>query len=147
DVLDAFCGDEQLRRRAEARRAWRELGAARRRLEELARGTAAAEARLAEFEALVEDTAGLEPGLGGRRRAERARLRHVDELASSTAAAAEAVAPEDGEGAAGLAAAAERAIAPLERLAPELARAGAELREAALRLRETASELRSFLVS
>src|SRR5207247_4478142 len=31
DVLDAFCGDEQLRRRAEARIAWRALQAARRR--------------------------------------------------------------------------------------------------------------------
>src|SRR3954471_8195846 len=31
DVLDAFVGDEQLRRRAEARRAWRALQAARRR--------------------------------------------------------------------------------------------------------------------
>ena len=29
-VLDSFCGDEQLRRRAEARLAWRELGVARR---------------------------------------------------------------------------------------------------------------------
>ena len=31
DLLDAFSGDEQLRRRAEARLAWRELQAARRR--------------------------------------------------------------------------------------------------------------------
>src|SRR5581483_333741 len=61
------------------------------------------------------------------------------------AAAAEALAPDDGEGAAGLAAAAERALAPLERLAPELARAGDELRDVELRLRETASDLRGFL--
>jgi DNA repair protein RecN (Recombination protein N) len=39
-VLDAFCGEDQLRRRAEARLAWRELGAARRRHEELTRGAA-----------------------------------------------------------------------------------------------------------
>ena len=44
-------------------------------------------------------------------------------------------------------AAAERAVAPLERLAPELARAGDELRDAELRLRETASELRAFLAT
>src|SRR5437868_8894785 len=31
EVLDRFCGEEQLRRRAEARRAWRELLAARKR--------------------------------------------------------------------------------------------------------------------
>src|SRR5690349_7142057 len=40
-VLDSFIGDEQLRRRAEARLAWRELAAARRRHEELQSGAAA----------------------------------------------------------------------------------------------------------
>jgi DNA repair protein RecN (Recombination protein N) len=71
----------------------------------------------------------------------------VTELATAAAAASEAIAPDDGEGAAGLAAAAERSVAPLERLAPELARAGDELRDVELRLRETASELRSFLAA
>ena len=59
--------------------------------------------------------------------------------------AVETLAPDDGDGASGLVAIAERAIAPLGRLAPELARAGDELRDAELRLRETAAELRSFL--
>jgi DNA repair protein RecN (Recombination protein N) len=71
----------------------------------------------------------------------------VTELAQAAAAAAQALAPDDGEGAAGLAATAERAVAPLERLAPELARAGDELRDVELRLRETASELRGFLTT
>ena len=44
-VLDSFCGEEQLRRRAEARLAWRELGVARRRYDDLTRDAAAAEAR------------------------------------------------------------------------------------------------------
>src|SRR5207247_8265639 len=35
DVLDAFCGDEQLRRRVEAPQAWREQPAARRRHDQL----------------------------------------------------------------------------------------------------------------
>src|SRR3954467_7288906 len=61
-VLDSFCGEEQLRRRAEARVAWRELAAARKRHEELTQGAAAAEGHLAELRALVEDTAGMEPG-------------------------------------------------------------------------------------
>ena len=147
DVLDAFAGEEQLRRRAALRTAWRELGAARRRHDELTRDAAAAEARLAELRALVEDTEGLEPGTEESLRAERERLRHVTELAEGAAAAGEALAPEDGEGASGLVALAERAIAPLERLAPELERAGNELRDAELRLRETASELRAFLAS
>src|SRR3954452_17834779 len=45
DVLDAYCGEEQTRRRAAAQRAWRELAAARRRHDELAAGAAAEEAR------------------------------------------------------------------------------------------------------
>jgi DNA repair protein RecN (Recombination protein N) len=147
DVLDAFCGDEQLRRRALARTAWRELQAARRRHDELGRGAAAAEARLAELRALVEDTLGMEAEAEDSLRAERERLRHVTELAAGVGTAGEALAPEDGEGAASLVAVAERAIAPLEGLAPELEHAGDELRDVELRLRETATELRSFLGS
>ena len=147
DLLDAFAGEDQQRRRAELRLAWRELGAARRRHDELEHGAAAAEARLAELRALVEDTDGLAPDDEETLRAERERLRHVTELAEGVVAAGEALAPDDGEGASGLVAAAEKALAPLERLAPELERAGNELRDAELRLRETASDLRGFLAS
>ena len=147
DVLDTFAGDEQQRCRSALRIAWRELTAARRRHDELTKDAAAAEARLAELRALVEDTDGLEAMTENELRAERERLRHVTELAEGVAAAGEALAPEDGDGAAGLAATAERAVAPLERLAPELERAGNELRDVELRLRETGSELRAFLAS
>jgi DNA repair protein RecN (Recombination protein N) len=147
ELLDRFCGEDQLRRRAELRSAWRELVAARRRHEELTANAAAVETRLAELRALVEDTEGFEPGGEDRLREERERLRHVSELAEGAAAAAAALTPDDGEGAAGLVALAERAVAPLERLAPELVRAGDELRDVELRLRETASELHSFLAS
>jgi DNA repair protein RecN (Recombination protein N) len=147
EVLDRFCGDEQLRRRAAARAAWREVAAARRRHDELTADAAQAEARLAELRALVEDTNGLEPGAEEELRAERERLRHVTELAEAAAGAAAALAPEDGDGATGLVALAERAVAPLERLAPELQQAGDELRDVELRLRETASELNAFLAS
>jgi DNA repair protein RecN (Recombination protein N) len=147
EVLDRFCGEEQLRRRAEARLAWRELLAARRRHEELTANAAFAEARLAELRALVEDTEGIEDGDEERLRSERERLRHVAELAEGAAAAARALAPDDGEGASGLVALAERSVAPLERLAPELQRAGDELRDVELRLRETASDLYAFLAS
>jgi DNA repair protein RecN (Recombination protein N) len=147
DVLDAFCSEEQLRRRSELRVAWRELQTARRRREELSAGAAAAEARLAELRALVEDTLGMEAEAEGSLRAERERLRHVTELAAGVGAAGDALAPDDGEGAATFVAIAERAVAPLETLAPELRRAGDELRDVELRLRETATELRSFLAS
>jgi DNA repair protein RecN (Recombination protein N) len=147
DVLDAFAGEEQARRRLELRLAWRELAAARRRHEELAQGAAVAEARIAELRALVEDTEGLEPDTEESLRTERERLRHVTELATAASAAGEALAPDDAEGAAGLVALAERAVAPLEHLASELERAGNELRDVELRLRETGSELRAFLSS
>ncbi|HLX32223.1 MAG TPA: AAA family ATPase [Gaiellaceae bacterium] len=147
EVLDCFCGDEQLARRADARAAWRDLLAARRRHEELTANAALAEARLAELRALAEDTEGMEPDDEERLRAERERLRHVAELAEGAAAAATALAPEDGEGASGLVGLAERSIAPLENLAPELQRAGDELRDIELRLRETASDLHGFLAS
>src|SRR5690349_8141124 len=94
EVLDRLCGDEQLRRRADARAAWRELSAARRRHDELTANAAQADARLAELRALVEDTEGLEAGAEEELRAERERLRHVTELAEAAAAAADALAPE-----------------------------------------------------
>jgi DNA repair protein RecN (Recombination protein N) len=144
-VLDAFAGTAETVR--EARRAWRELLSARRLRDELTRDSAAAQARLDELRALVDDTGGLEPGAEDELRAERERLRHVTELAGGAAAAAAALAPEDDAGAADLVATAERAVAPLERLAPELAAAGEALRAAELALRETSSDLRGFLAS
>jgi len=147
DVLDAYAGADQLHRRASLRTAWRGLGAARRRHEELTQNAAAAEARLAELRALVADTDGFEPGADEALRDERERLRHVTELAAAAAAAGDALAPDEGEGAVALTALAERAVAPVERLAPELQRAGDELRDVELRLRETASDLRGFLAS
>jgi DNA repair protein RecN (Recombination protein N) len=146
-VLDSFAGDEQLRRVSAMRTAWRELAAVRRRHEEISRDASAAEARLAELEALVEDTNGLEPGTEAALLAQRERLRHVTELAEGAAEAAEAISPDDGDGAALLAARAERAIAPLERLAPELSEAATELRDVEVRLRDVAAELRTFLDS
>ena len=147
DVLDAFAGEDQQRRRHEARFAWRDLLAVRRRHDDVTRDAVTAELRLEELRTLVEQTRGLEAEQEEALRAERERLRHTADLAAGTLAAAEALAPEEGEGAAGLAASAERSLAPLESLAPELARAGDELRDVELRLRETASELRAFLGS
>jgi len=147
DVLDAFVGDDQRRRRADLRRAWRELLAARRRHEDLAANAADAEIRVAELRALVEDTEGLEPDAEERLRTERERLRHVAELASGVGAAVEALAPDEGEGAGALVGAAARSLSPLEDLAPELRDAAADLRDTEHRLREAAGELRSFLAS
>jgi DNA repair protein RecN (Recombination protein N) len=147
DVFDAFVGEEQLRLRAELRGAWRELGVARRRHEELSHGAAAEESRLAELQALVEDTDGLTPDAEDRLRAERERLRHVTELAEAAGQALAALAPDDGEGAAGLVVGAERSLGAAGALAPELEAAAGELREVEVRLNETTLELRRFLDS
>ena len=130
DLLDAFAGAEQRARRAEARD-----GVARTRggADDASRSSSTARtpnaARLEELAALVEDTEGLEPGEEEALRAERERFRHVAELADGAHAAAAAIEPDEGDGARALAAAAEHALAPLERLAPELQTAVAELRE------------------
>ena len=147
DVLDAFSGVEQVERRREAGASWKALAAARRRYDELTRTADAAATRLAELQALVEDTEGLEPGAEDALKAQRERLRHAAELEEAAATAAEAIAPEEGEGAASLAARAERVLAPLERIAPELGVAAGELRDVALRLGEVGSDLHGFLAS
>jgi DNA repair protein RecN (Recombination protein N) len=142
-VLDAFAGVAT----DDSRSAWRRLQSARRRHEELTRDAEAVRARLAELRALAEDTAGLDAGREEELRGERERLRHVTELAAAAEAAAAALAPEDGDGASDLVAAAERALAPVEGIAPELQAGADALRQAELQLRETASELRAFLAS
>ncbi len=147
DVLDSFVGDDQLRLRLELRAAWRALGVARRRHDELSQGAAEEESRLTELQALVEDTEGLEPDGEDAFRVERERLRHVTELAEAAGQAAQALAPEDGDGAAALVGRAERALAGVSEIAPELARAAGELRDVELSLGETALELRGFLDS
>ncbi len=147
DHLDAFAGPEQAVRRTQARAAWRTLVAARAALAELERDAGSARARHAELRALVEDAADLEPGEEDALRAERERGRHVVELVAGVSTAAAALDPEDGDGAVALSGIAERALAPLERVAPELGPAADELRDVVVRLREVARDLRGFLAS
>jgi DNA repair protein RecN (Recombination protein N) len=147
DVLDAFCGAEQVEHRREARLAWRDLQDARRRLDELTRDADTTAFRLSELQALVDATEGMESGDEQELLARGERLRHVEELAEAASSAAAAVAPEEGEGAASLAALAERALAPLERIAPELGTTAEELRDLTVRLREVGSDLHRFVAS
>ncbi len=100
DVLDRFCGDEQLARRA----AFAELHAEARRTEgELATLRERAGARDRELDLLSFELAEIEevaPDEGEERDllVERDRLRHVEALRTAAAVGAEAVAPDDGEG-------------------------------------------------
>ena len=147
DVLDAFLGEEQAARRTRARGAWRARAAARRRRDEIERDAGAAAERVAGLRELVERTSGFEPGEEESLRAERELMRHAAELAEGAASATAAVAPDDGDGAASLAAAAERALAPLTRLAPELEGPASELRDLTVRLSEVGSDLHRFVAS
>ena len=149
DVLDAFVGEEQLHRRAELQRTWRELVAARRRRDELAGAAAGRAQRLAELAELVARTDGIEAGDEDRLQAERGRLRHVTELAEAATAAAEALDPEQesSPGAAARVAEAARALQAVAALAPELGEVAADLDDAEIRVREGASTLRAFLAS
>jgi DNA repair protein RecN (Recombination protein N) len=145
DVLDEFCGEEQAAGRREAREAWRALVAARRRLDELSRDATAEEERLEELRVLVQETEGIEAGDEEALRSERERLLHAAELVAAVAAAADAVAPDEGDGAASLAARAERALEPAARIAPELAASVEELRDLGIRLSELGGELHRML--
>ena len=119
EVLDGFIGEEQAERRRRARETWQELTAARRRHAEVEGDAGAALARVESLRDLVERTEALGRGEEDSLRAERERMRHATDLAEGAAAATGAIAPEDGDGAASLTAAAERAIAPLTLHAPE----------------------------
>jgi DNA repair protein RecN (Recombination protein N) len=149
DVLDAFVGEEQLRRRVELQRVWRELLAARRRRDELAGASADRSRRLDELAELVARTEGMEAGDEEALLAARERLRHVTELAEAASAGAEALDPEDADvpGAADRVADAVRALEGVAGLAPELGEIAADLGEAEIRAREGASALRAFLAS
>ena len=150
EVLDAYVGEEQLRRRGELARAWRELVTARRRSAELERAASGRAEQLEEQHELVARTEGLEPGSEERLRAQRERLRHVTELAEAAAGAAESLAPEvadDAEGALALVGRASRDVDGVLAHAPELASLAEELRDGEVRLREAASGLRRFLAS
>ena len=145
-VLDSFAGTAETVR--EARRAWRELAvgaaAARRADARLGGGRRRGSTSCARSSPTPR---GSSPALEDELRADRERLRHVTELAAGAPRPSRRSRPTTATGAADLVAAAERAVAPLERLAPELAAAGEALRAAELQLRETASDLRGFLAS
>jgi DNA repair protein RecN (Recombination protein N) len=148
DVLDAFAGEEHVRLRADHARAWRELGAVRRRRDELATAEAGRADRLEELRQLVERTEGFEPGTDDALRSERERLRHVTELAEAATEAAEALSPEHGEtGAVDQLAKAANALMPVTNLAPELQVEYVNLGDAEERLKDVASALRGFLMA
>ena len=147
DVLDAFCGEEQLRQRARLRLLWRELQAARRVHDDLIRGAETATERLAELRALVEDAEGVSVEREEELRGERERLRHTTELAEAAAAAVAALAPDDGAGAVELSAQAVVALEGVAGIAGELDEVAGDVRDIGVRLGDAASAVRAYLAS
>lgn len=149
-VLDAFAGPE-------ATAAARRLAGLRRRLRATDRALEAARLRRegaererAALEELVAavDAAGLDPAEEADLRVERERLLHAERLVQAAQAAAEALAPDAGDGGAReLAAAAARALEPVTGIDPALAAARSELASVEAQIQEVASSLRHYLAS
>jgi DNA repair protein RecN (Recombination protein N) len=146
DLLDAAAGEQAVEARGAMAAAWRALVEARERAEAAAGAEEGRLRAIAEAEALVEalDAAGLAPGEDDELRAERGRLRHVDELYAAAAGAAERINPEEGTGALGLVGEAVRAVEDASGLDASLAEPAAALSDAQGVLQEAARELRRY---
>ena len=103
--------------------------------------------RIAELQALVDATEGMEPGDEQELLTRRERLRHVEELAEAASVAAAAIAPDEGDGAAAARGArrACRRTARAHRARACRQRGGAS--RPGVRLREVGSDLHRFVAS
>jgi DNA repair protein RecN (Recombination protein N) len=147
DALDAFCGDQQAARRAEMATAHERVRALEAEIDELDGLVGARERELdligfelreiEEIDPSVEEEAALV--------AERDRLRHQEALRAGAGTGADALIPEDGEGAGALL---TRAAAELESAAAfdaELAPLAERLAALRYEAEDVAAELRSYL--
>ena len=147
DLLDGFCGAEHLALRDRAAEAHARVREAERELEQL-RGRAGTRDRdldLLEFE--IEEIDQLSPSEDEESSllAERGRLRQVDGLRAAAAAGGEAVAPEDGPGAASLLAQAERPADAVAGADPELDGLAERMRGLRIEAEDLAGDLRRYL--
>ncbi len=147
DLLDGFCGREQLALRARLADAHRRVRGLGRELAEL-RGLAGTRDRdldLLAFEIEEIETLGPSETDKGALVAERGRLRALDGLLAAAAGGAEAIAPAAGEGgAAALLAEAERLAQPVGGVDPELDRLAERLAALRLEAEDLGLELRRY---
>jgi DNA repair protein RecN (Recombination protein N) len=147
DLLDGFCGREQLALRARLADAHRRVRGLERELAEL-RGLAGTRDRdldLLAFE--IEEIEALGPSEGDKDAlvVERGRLRSLDGLLAAAAGGAEAIAPDAGEGgAAALLAEAERLAQPVGGVDPELDGLAERLGALRLEAEDLGLELRRY---
>ena len=145
DILDGFCGDAQLARRAKVAAAYaaaREAEVALDSLRELA-GARERELDLLDFELAEIDAAEPSEEEALALRAERGRLRHVEALRGAALAAAEAAGADD-SGIASLLASAGRGLAGASGIDPELDGLAERWRALAYEASDLAGELRDY---
>jgi DNA repair protein RecN (Recombination protein N) len=146
ELLDAFCGDEHLAARAElagAHAAVRALEGSLAELRELA-GARDRELDLLEFELAEIDAAAPDEAEQAELVARRERLRHLTALRGAAAGASEALAPDEGGGAAALLATAVASLEGVAGVDDGLDALAARARSVALEADDVAAELRSY---
>jgi DNA repair protein RecN (Recombination protein N) len=147
DSLDRFCGPEQSRRVADMAAAYRETQSLEQELAGLADqlGARERELDLLSFELGEIETVAPTETEERELASERDRLRHLESLQQLASAAAAALVPEDGEGAAALVAGAATDLETGAEVDPALAPLATRLQSLRLEAEDIASELRTYL--
>jgi DNA repair protein RecN (Recombination protein N) len=147
EVLDAYCGADQIQRRERLREAYERVRALERRTGELrdAAGARERELDLVKFELGEIESAA--PSIEEQQTliADRDRLRHLTTLQSAATASAEALAPETGTGALELVAGAAAQLEHVGAIDARLADLAARLDALRYEAEDVAGELRSYL--
>ncbi len=148
EILDGFCGDAQLARRAKVAAAYATARAAQAALAELREraGARARELDLLDFELAEIEAAGPSEEEAGALRAERERLRHVEALRDASLAAAEA-AGADEAGITTLLASGGRGLVGVQGIDAVLDAFGERWRALIYEMDDVAGELRAYAES
>jgi DNA repair protein RecN (Recombination protein N) len=144
DLLDGFCGDEQLDRRAACAEAWRALRELRSERDELHERAGARERELDLLAFELDEIERVDPSAAehGELLGRRGRLRHVDALRRAAGGGALALEPDDGDGACALLAAASGALDDVRGVDGSLDALAVRLAAALVECQDIAAELR-----
>jgi DNA repair protein RecN (Recombination protein N) len=146
DVLDAHYGSEQLALRGEVAAAYDRVRRLRARAEELRElaGARERELDLLAFELREIEAAAPSDDEAAALKLERDRLRHLESLLGAATAAAEAVAPDAGDGAAQLLATAGQRLEPVTTIDPALAELAGRVQALGYEAEELGRDLRGY---
>ena len=149
DALDRFCGDAQMARRSTAAGAHERVRALEARASELAALAGARERELDLVAFELQEIESVAPSEEEEREliAERDRLRHHDALRRAAEIGANAVSPEDGDGAGALLSRAAAEVEAAAELDPSLATFAERLTALRFEAEDVAGELRSYLAA